>query len=1030
MQPIGVFSGIASGIDFRELVDQIIALERRPIDRLQQKIDDTNAKQSAFDQFRSLLDDVRTTATSLADGSAFDAVLATAAGTTSGGAQLFSAVADAGTAPGSYQVEVLSLATAAKLGGDQFVDGSTSLNLSGQFLVNGQTIAVTTGDSLTSIRDKINALNAGANATGVSASILSIGTASHRLILTSDRPGSAGIDLRDTGDNLLSQLGFVDGSTSIARATSAGGESGRFSSETTTVASLLGLTTAVGSQNVTIGGQSVAIDLDNQSLTDIATTLNGLSGITASVQSNTLTNGTTEYYLDVRGTTSFVDSGHALELLGIVKQGRGAVAQQITGAVLASDASGTPATAATALTSVFQGGLATGIQVGDTFTITGTRGDNTAVSLTYTVSAGDTVQDFLNALNSTGNGFGGGARPATASIDANGQIVLTDSQIGDSQLSLNIVSHNEGGGTMDFGTFGITTLGRQRQINTGQDATIRVDGITLTRDSNAIDDAIAGVTLNLLNAEAGRIGQVNVERSADEATGTAKQFVDQYNALVGFLKEQLVVAEDQPLPPLFGDATLRTTRSSIVDNILSAVLGAATDLSTLNTVGIEFNSDGTLKFDATKFDSTYRTRFVDVQRLFTERGSAADPELDFISGAGTAAAGTYAVNITTAATQATLLGSGFSGIYADDATADTLTVTDILSGSAVSVQLANGMTTQDIVNTLNTQFALTPTQQLLQSVTLFSDATATTPVTATTTFDSIFDSAGASAGVTANDTIDYSGIRPDGTNFSGSFVIDDPTTRTVADFIAAVQATIGNDAVVSIVNGQLTIDDVDAGPSSLAVTLTANNEGGGSLNLGTMNVAVTGRTAMGITASAVGNEIQLAHHSFGSTPGFDVALTAGGADGTAQLGLAAGPVHGVDVAGTIGGFAATGSGQQLIGNAGTPVDGLHVSYTGSTARAAGDVILTVGAAAGIERLLDRMFQTGSGVLDSRDTTYADRIARLSTNIERSESRIARREAFLLKKFTAMEVVLSKLQAQGDSLFNQIQSFAPPSSSRK
>ena len=60
-------------------------------------------------------------------------------------------------------------------------------------------------------------------------------------------------------------------------------------------------------------------------------------------------------------------------------------------------------------------------------------------------------------------------------------------------------------------------------------------------------------------------------------------------------------------------------------------------------------------------------------------------------------------------------------------------------------------------------------------------------------------------------------------------------------------------------------------------------------------------------------QIAINAKDYGSSPGFTIAYTAGGADGSAQLGLAAGTVHGLDVQGTIGGNVGNGSG----GGAGT-----------------------------------------------------------------------------------------------------------------
>ena len=107
--------------------------------------------------------------------------------------------AGSGAAPGSYQMEVLSTASAEKLGSSSIADVNAPLNLSGSFVVGGRQVTVAAGDSLSAIRDKINAANTGANASHVSASILTVSSGVNRLILTTKPTGSSGIELTENG---------------------------------------------------------------------------------------------------------------------------------------------------------------------------------------------------------------------------------------------------------------------------------------------------------------------------------------------------------------------------------------------------------------------------------------------------------------------------------------------------------------------------------------------------------------------------------------------------------------------------------------------------------------------------------------------------------------------------------------------------------------------------------------------------------------------------------------------------------------
>ena len=91
----------------------------------------------------------------------------------------------------SHTVQVQQIAAAHKVASTS-ISGALddALALSGSFAINGQTITVDAGDSLLDLRDRINAANAGADATGTTASIVSISASEHVLILTADATGT------------------------------------------------------------------------------------------------------------------------------------------------------------------------------------------------------------------------------------------------------------------------------------------------------------------------------------------------------------------------------------------------------------------------------------------------------------------------------------------------------------------------------------------------------------------------------------------------------------------------------------------------------------------------------------------------------------------------------------------------------------------------------------------------------------------------------------------------------------------------
>ncbi len=227
--PISSFSGVSSGLDFRSLVDQIMTLERRPAARMEAAVAANTRRRESLDKYREALTALQTAADALKTGAAFDSFSTTTSGQDASGRSLVGAAATAGASAGSYQVEVLALARAQKTtAGAGQASATAALNLTGGFALERPdgtavgTINVAAGDSLTAVRDKINALNSGTTPSGVQATILSAGPGDQRLVLTASKAGAAaGFTLEDGGAGVLGALG-LDPAGAPPPATSAG----------------------------------------------------------------------------------------------------------------------------------------------------------------------------------------------------------------------------------------------------------------------------------------------------------------------------------------------------------------------------------------------------------------------------------------------------------------------------------------------------------------------------------------------------------------------------------------------------------------------------------------------------------------------------------------------------------------------------------------------------------------------------------------------------------------------------------------
>lgn len=1002
---VASFSGLASGIQWRDLVDQIITVESTPVVSLQSKIDAARLRTRTWSDFQKKVQALKDASTAVADkGLRAKRVDVSAP-------SLLSASVTEDASPGQHSVRVLGIASAETLGGDLFASRTTALGLSGDLRVAGTTIGIAAGDSLDEIARRFNDVR---GTTGVTASVLSAGAGSYRLILATGRTGASGIDLVDGSAGVLRALGLLDATVATKHGTTSGARSDLFGDATTAAATLLGFT-GMAPSTVSIGGVNVLLDLGTMSLTDVAGAINtAAAGAGRAVTASVIDDGS-QKRLDIRNTTSFTDSGRVLEALGVLKGGRGSEAHAVQSEELRTNGNQL-ATSGTRLNRLWSQGVDANVANGDTFSITGTRGDGSTFSFDYTVTGTNTVGDLLSRLNSATDGYKAGGRTATATI-ANGRIVVTDDTGGSSRLDLRIVANNQGGGTLDFGTFGVLSAGRARQITAGADAEVEIDGVYLRQSTNTVSDAVPGLTLRLGAADPNTTAIVNVSGDAQANTAAVKALIDAYNDLAEFVDVQLrPPPEGQAAAPLYNDSVLRTMRSTLRTG-LGAVLDATVTggPARLLDIGIEIDKRGRFTIDETKLADAVENQSEALARLFGVYGTTAGTGLTYLSATDRTRHGSYAIEVTQLAAAADVTGAGFGGAYVDDGTADSLDIRDVLNGRTYSIALANGMTMSQIVSALNTQFA-TPLAHGVAAGNALTDGTGAAVTDATAWADVNFPP-GTNAGVTAGDVLTISGNTPAGTAFAKSIPVG--ATGTLGELRAAVQSAIGPDVEVYWDAGVLSARMKTPGSKTFSLDITSNNAGGGSLDFAGFAITQQGRGTSGITAKDNGGQLQLVHDEYGTAAGFEVSFTAGGADGSASLGFGAGTFVGVDAAGTIGGFATTGAGRLLTGAVGTPVQGMIVAYEGAAAGAVGTVTFSRGIGSRLELLGKELLGSGAGSIEAVSGRIESSITLMSDRIEALESRLERRHAQLIKRFSAMERAMSMAQSQSAWLESQV-----------
>lgn len=1017
MASTNFISGLSSGFNWSTMIDQLIAIDHKRVDLISNKKTESETRLKEWQSFNTKLLSFKTAADALnsaGDFNVFKAVMSSSSMAYDAGDLLNVTTTDSASA-GSYEVKIKAMAAGQKLSSASFTSRTSALGASytGDVIINGTVISIAATDTLTNLRDKINNASAGTNPTGVSASIISYGTGDYRLILTSDETGAEGIGLSNGGAaDIVNLLGFGDNSRTAKNHIAGGDMSDRFTSTSVSIKSLLGLSDAQASldDEIVINGLTIdSIDLNTDTLSSLQMKLQA-AGLSASISEET--EGSATYYRLLIGGASntYTDSNNILETLGFIKAGVSDV-YGVTGDV-ANTSAGAAITANTLIKDI--DGY-TGYAAGDYIHLAGTDSDGVGISDdTLVLSNATTVQDLLDKIESI---FG----DVTATIDGNGRVSIIDNTTGTSPLSVQIAVKNNAGSdenTLNFDTdddLGDADTVRKRQLIAGADSLIEIDGVTVSRSSNTIDDILSGVTFNLLKADADTTITLGVQRDIDAIVSKVNSLVTNYNAVASYINTQSTydATKQKTGGILFGDGTLSSVKFDLTSLLVENIWGVAADFSTLGLVGVNVDMYGQLKVDESTFRSYLNTNFNDVRKLFTADGTTSVGTLSYIGHGNNTKQGEYAVNITQAATKSTSAGDATS-LSGDE----TLMIEE--KGRVATIRLTNGMAMSQVVNAINDELGAVYAEVLAGGEPLYADSEKTSVITASTKWDSVYNSAGISANVQDDDVISFSGTLRDGRVVNGSYTIDDASEDSVQNLLSAIETAFENEVTASInSSGRILITDKTIGNSNLSLSFDMTQAH--DLNFGTVESSNTdgqeGRYMMSITASLnEENHLVLSSDNYGSAYSFTIhqennlLWTEG--DQTVDNGL--------DVEGTINGEAATGAGQILKGNSGNAnVDGLSINYTGTSTGEVGTVKLTLGVAEQYNRALYTITDSIDGYVSFKQQSLSESITKYEKQINDMEAVLEKKRNDMINQYVRMELALQKIQSQGNWLSGQL-----------
>ena len=216
-------------------------------------------------------------------------------------------------------------------------------------------------------------------------------------------------------------------------------------------------------------------------------------------------------------------------------------------------------------------------------------------------------------------------------------------------------------------------------------------------------------------------------------------------------------------------------------------------------------------------------------------------------------------------------------------------------------------------------------------------------------------------------------------------------------------------------NLTIAIDGTSTGSISLAQGVYSSGSALASEIQSKINSAsdlTSSSTRVSVNFDSATNQFVLTSQLYGADS--KVEITAVDTNSEANFGLrVATGTTGVDVAGTIGGLSATGTGQSLS------VNGLIIDVLGGNTGTRGSLNFSRGFVEEINTLLNGHLNLSTGTLTSREEGLNGSLKDIASERVALNSRMTSVESRLISQFTALDSLISKFQSTGSFITQQL-----------
>lgn len=312
--------------------------------------------------------------------------------------------------------------------------------------------------------------------------------------------------------------------------------------------------------------------------------------------------------------------------------------------------------------------------------LTLTGGLRTGTARVGVVSTGDgSLASVASAINAANAGV---SAAAVKIADGAWTLQLSSSAIGSTgRIAL------DGDAFAGLGGLVETSAAQDAQITIGSGA----GAYSVTGQGNTFANLLGGATVTVSSVSATPV-TVGVQRNDGATADAVEKLVERANTLLAQIANQTRFDPDTNASgPLNGQMAVRMLADDVRRAVTSMVPGYGNGLA--SEIGLSTNREGRITFDRATFLAAVADNPDGVARMFGQGGTATEG-LTFTKASNATAPGTYAVEITTAATRATSEVLFDGGVAADtefSLRVGTTVVSHTIGAGASAAEIAEGI---------------------------------------------------------------------------------------------------------------------------------------------------------------------------------------------------------------------------------------------------------------------------------------------------------------------------------------------------